>query len=129
MFSSVSTGRLMRKMGEEKKNGHPEKLPIFSKVKKWAPAKKKWAQNGNLAKKSKNLPSKKNQPSFTREKCGLKIFSLKDVPKKKKGKKWALDHFQKMGALNKKKRSSAHFFSKKRCPSSLLAYLLSNYYS
>ena len=50
-------------MGEKKKwakNGHPEKLPIFSKVKKWATEKKKWAQNGNLAKKSKNRPSKKN---------------------------------------------------------------------
>ena len=102
----------MRKMGEKKKwakNGHPEKLPIFSKVKKWATAKKKkWAQNGNLAKKVKKSSLRKKSFWNTLVLQGKNVvsnFSTERMSQKKKnGQKMGTRPFSKNGRSQKKNR-------------------------
>ena len=109
-------------MGKKKKtwakNRHTEKLPIFSKTKKWARSKKKKSARRAINKKIKQIPRTKNmgilekfQTRFTgvqsTKKCRSKNFSKTDDTKKYE--KWARCPFSKNGCTkNEKKWGTTH---------------------
>ena len=126
----------MRKMGEKKikngqKMGTPKNCPFFKSQKMGNRKNKKkigtqWEFSKKIKKSTlrKKIILEKKSKLVLQRKMWFQFFLPRGCPqkiRKKMGNKWALDHFRKMGALKKRKWSSAHFFSK-RCPSSSLAY-------
>ena len=106
--------------------GTPKNRPFFQKSKNGHPQKKK-EHNMGIQQKNQKIDPQKNSNLFYKRKMWFQIFLPKGCPKKKNGQKMGTGPFSKNGRSQKKNGQVPIFFQKKkRCPSSSLAYWLSN---